>query len=364
MLKFSGNMNTELIIKENKNTEIKDEKKYNLVSDVVQNIFEFLSVDDLTKIRFVNNEWNRKASELIINKIAFGNKNWIKAFGSGVIPETEINKDIESLPKDIVKILLSKCQINPEENKRVYETHVFVWIPKTVVIDEKEENLTIRTEVNLTIKTMGQLIKKMFSSKNKNGYGFLTKPIMDQYGDQPIDKSGWVLLSKNLIPGSGNNTYTQQQELVKNLAEITKIPYEAPQVLPLIIRIFAQYMESNKKIDLVNSNMILFNSNMILIDSDFTIAKSKTIINPETIINCSNAYSHCEESVDGHQTSLKGFNPEEINAFINCSNAYSRCQESVNGHQISLKGLNPGNINAFCTDFDDDDYGVAVQAKF
>ena len=83
-------------------------------------------------------------------KIAFGNDQWIKAFGEGIIPKKDIGKDLEALPKNIEEILESTCPTN--SNKKVKDTHVLVWMPKTLIIDGKEQNLTL--------KTFGQLLKK------------------------------------------------------------------------------------------------------------------------------------------------------------------------------------------------------------
>jgi hypothetical protein len=224
------------------------------VTAIVSSVFVFLMTLGIIHITvgvgylIYKNYYSLGSASKNENKILemiFGNKDWIKVFGPDFIRKEDINKDVESLPKDLEKILFSECQIDPEKKKKVWETHVCVWIPKKVVIDGKK--------VDFTIKTIGQLMKKHFFSETEEGYSYIYSDIMNKYGNKSIDKSGWVLLSKGLIPNSIKKSCNEQKELMNNLTERTKIAYKVSQTLPLIVSIFAEYIKNQA--GLVNNHL-------------------------------------------------------------------------------------------------------------
>jgi hypothetical protein len=234
--------------KENIKSEDKKNNFGDLSSDILLNIFKFLPLDDLEEIRLVSKTWNKKASNrvllqnMIINEIAFGNKNWMKAFGDNFIKKEDVNQDIKYLPKDFVEILLSKCQIDSTKKKRVYNTHLLVWLPKTVIIDGKEVNFILKT------------IEDLASKKSCFNYSFF----MNQYRDKPMDDSGWMLFSKELLPESTCHSYIEQKEIVKKFSDKIGMPYEVPQTLPLIIALSANKIKScqTKKTDKISKGLL------------------------------------------------------------------------------------------------------------
>src|SRR5690606_4098258 len=92
--------------------------------------------------------------------------------------------------------------------KNIRETHVLVRMPK-----------------GLTIKKHGELAKKYFPI-NTDGYRYIWSAIVDELGDKSVDESVWLLMTKDVLQGSRNKSYSQQKNIVAQLAETTGSPYQ------------------------------------------------------------------------------------------------------------------------------------------
>ena len=174
-----------------------------------------------------------------------------------------MQKEFESLPPDIGRLLKSSCPAFP--GKRVIETHMLVTLPK-----------------GFTLNTLGMLAKKYFP-QNPNGYGYIWERILKEHGDRSIDKLTWLLMTKDVLSGSRHRAYAQQQTMVATLATQSHVAYEVPSILEAVACIFAQYFRSS----LIGSNgppTRLFSDN------------------PRT-------YTRCKENVDSYQVVVGGFAP-------------------------------------------------------
>lgn len=158
-----------------------------------------------------------------VEKYAFGQNQWKKYFG-------DIGKE-PPLPKDIYKILKSPCPF--VQGKKVEETHMLVLIPETV------------NGKPLDLNTLGELVK---APKAGNATKYLNKfsSILKLYGNQPVTKSHWVLMTKDVIEGSRNKSYADQQALIANFAQQTGNAYEVPEVLDAATCIFMHYVHSKE----------------------------------------------------------------------------------------------------------------------
>ena len=180
-------------------------------------------------------------------------------------------KEFESLPSDIGRLLKSSCPAFPGKRvmfpgKRVIETHMLVRLPK-----------------GFTLNTLGMLAKKYFP-ETENGYGVCWESILKEHGDRSIDKPTWLLMTKDVLPGSRNKTYAEQQTMVATLARQSHAAYEVPSVLEAVACIFAQYFRSS----LIGSN------------------------NPPTQLfsyNPRRTYTRCKENVESYQVVVGGFAP-------------------------------------------------------
>ena len=90
-------------------------------------------------------------------------------------------------------------------------------------------------------------------------------------------------MTKDVLPGSRNRTYAEQQTIVATLATQSHAAYEVPSILEAVACIFAQYFRSS----LIGSN------------------------GPPTRLFSDNpwTYTRCKENVDGYQVVVGGFAP-------------------------------------------------------
>jgi hypothetical protein len=233
-----------------------------------------------------NKVWSKKAQQKgIINSttqienarrqlfakpaIAFGRGEWIRHIGdSGEIPP---------LPLNIYEILQSPCPFWP--GKRVKDTHILVFIPRTVTRIINGNSVT----TPLTLRTLDELLK---SSNNGTGvgYGYIWDKILQEHGDTPIKESHWVLMTNDVIPGSRNQTYAHQKSLVENAG------YEVPSILDAAASILLEYIRSGRR---------LFSNK------------------PWT-------YTRCQQAVNGYQLVVGGFAPAGLGVdyYDNFGNEY------------------------------------------
>jgi hypothetical protein len=160
------------------------------------------------------------------------------------------------LPPNFSDIWNGPCPIC--SGKKISETHILVYIPAT--IDGKP----------FTLNKLGEIAKRFFP-KNGKGYKYIWSNIVHELGDKPIN-SHWVLMTKDVLPGSRNKSYAEQQKIVAALAEKSLISYEVPETLEAAACILSQYA----------SNIRLFSDK------------------PPT-------YTRCKEKLQGDQVVVGGF---------------------------------------------------------
>jgi F-box-like len=213
--------------------------------EIMHEIFSYLNAEELAKCLQVNKNWKVLANhEALWNaptstlpKNAFGKKQWAKYFG-------DIGK-APPLSKSIHKILKSPCPFWPE--KKVEETHMLVLIPETV--NGKPLNLI----------TLGKLVKapkvvvkyshfQLSLRKRDTQYEYIWDAVINEHGHQTTAKSHWVLMTKDVIKGSRNKSYTDQQALIAAFAKRTEINYEIPNVLDTAICIFMYYIHFGERL--------------------------------------------------------------------------------------------------------------------
>lgn len=234
-----------------------------LPEELILEIFSYLDFATLGRACFVNREWRRIASDETLWKKAevyekaVSSKKWAQWFGEEAVKDEDLEEEWRSLPWNIAGILECRCPIFPE--KKVIDTHMLVRLPKTL-------------NGALTLKSLGELAKKYFPD-NDTGYRIIRSAIIKKQGDKSIDKSQWVLMTKDVLPGSRKKSYNEQKKIIDNLAEKSLISYEVPQTLESVTCIFSQYL---------GSNIRLFNDS------------------PST-------YTRCQENIHGYQMVVGGF---------------------------------------------------------
>jgi hypothetical protein len=193
-----------------------------LPNDVIGKvIFPHLSFSALGTCSLVCRAWKKMAQEHInsfSHPTAFGPKEWFIYFGCR-------STDIPRLPSNIEAILKSPCPFWP--NKKVHETHVLCFIPQTV------------NGKPLNLKLLGKLVQKPLQG-NATKYHYFR---IGKYNDPSAPKSHWALLTREVIEGSRNKPYTQQQALLQ-----AGPSYEVPTLLDATVCIFMEYVRTGTRL--------------------------------------------------------------------------------------------------------------------
>lgn len=135
------------------------------------------------------------------------------------------------LPADIYKILKSPCPFI--EGKRVEETHLLTLIPRTV------------DGVLFTLNNLQRLVKHP-KKGTPAGHWSYCDDVRYEYGSEPLQRSRWVLITKDVIPGSRNKSYGHQDHLLNEHSKKAKVTYNVPLLLEATTIILMEYLRSNK----------------------------------------------------------------------------------------------------------------------
>jgi hypothetical protein len=211
-----------------------------LLSDNVTDIFKNMGLKDLGVCCQVSKNWNRVASDLyfsrntVFNKFAFHPAHWNTYCGEDTVAKEEFENAFKLLPNQIIEILKSPSLTLP--GKWIMDTHMLVWIPETI------------KGKPLTIKSFGELLKeKPEFSNNQTGYRYIQDEILQQEGDKPVE-SCWVLMSTDVLPGSRNKDYTDQQAMIEGLNVNSQHRWRFPKVAEAIVCIAAVYLKSDQRL--------------------------------------------------------------------------------------------------------------------
>ena len=156
--------------------------------------------------------------------IAFGKTDWEKYFG-------EIGEE-PLLPKNVKRILNKSCPFWP--NKKVKETHLLVLIPNTV------------NGQPFTLSFLGELIQcPRAGYKTQFFYG--VSDIKESVRNKSYP-SHWVLMTKDLIPGSTLKGYSPCCELLANYSKKVGLHYELPNLLDAVASILLHYVKTGERL--------------------------------------------------------------------------------------------------------------------
>jgi hypothetical protein len=202
---------------------------------VLLEVFSYLSFATLGPIRLVSKQWKLLADNTIQQKIyreiAFGLDKWAQCCGAHVVKDEEKGKDWSSLPvKEYMEYCRKLKSVFP--GKTAIDRLMLVWLPKTL-------------NGQLTLKSLGELAKKYFS-KSDMGYRYIFPGIVEELGDRTIDQSRWVVMTKDVLPGSRGKSYAEQQAIVAGVAANNLISFEVPGVLESVACILSQFFLDSK----------------------------------------------------------------------------------------------------------------------
>lgn len=192
--------------------------------EILQMVFIKLPPLDLARGTRVCKNWFHVIYDDAIQRAffpagAFGQKEWATYFGDvGEVPP---------LPPNIHQQLNSPCPFEP--TKKVKDTHMLVLIPKSV------------NGRPMTLKTLKELVenpRKGVKSRCEIS-GSLAGPHIESIGKTPLTESTWVLMTRNIIPGSRDLTFLEQIALIPAGTD-----YQVPKFLEAAICIFVQNVSS------------------------------------------------------------------------------------------------------------------------
>ena len=99
----------------------------------------------------------------------------------------------------------------------------------------------------LTLDSLGELIKSP-----QEGYGTKYDYYWDEaskaIGNQSLDRSYWVLMTKDVLPGSRNKIYKNQYALVADHAKRTGLGYKVPGALEAAVVVLLHHVRSGERL--------------------------------------------------------------------------------------------------------------------
>jgi hypothetical protein len=153
--------------------------------------------------------------------MAFGAADWKKYFG-------DVGAELP-LPRNIDAILNGPCPIWP--GKTIEETHVLVLVPGTV------------NKKSFTLDYLEQLIQRSQAGVHATKYCYYTTEAKAQHGSAPAPASHWVLMTRDVVAGTRNKSYADQQKIVARYSG-----YEVPGILDAATAILMWYAKTGNRL--------------------------------------------------------------------------------------------------------------------
>ena len=181
------------------------------------------------------------------NKQAVGRSLWTPFFGNkdpslllGAIGPAAWNRyygnvgKAPSLPAGIGQMLDSPCPF--WDGQQVRDTHLLVLIPKHV------------SDQVLTLNYLGELIQSPQEGGHATEYIYYPDYVRETIGSQASGSSHWVLMTKDVLPGSRNKSYQDQCALLAAHAKRTGLGYKVPGALEAAVVMLLHYVRSGERL--------------------------------------------------------------------------------------------------------------------
>jgi hypothetical protein len=141
--------------------------------------------------------------------MTFGKKGWNKYYG-------EVGEE-PALPDNIEAILDASCSFWPDQ--KVKDTHLLVLVPAKV------------NGQPFSLDRLRDLIQRPNDSGHKTQYRWYASGVEERFGATSPAASYWLLMTRDVLPGSRDKTYANQKKLIADHARDTSLPYELPKAL-------------------------------------------------------------------------------------------------------------------------------------
>lgn len=205
----------------------------NFPDEALANIFSHLGEpSDLKNVRLGCKKWSRVVSKKDVKK-ATEDAILAEAFGAKQWEELGVNVEDVPLPHNIDKILDSHCPIWEQKlGNEKNEDDFAVKVPKKV----KDTHILILMPCGLTLKRLGDLAEEYFPDIST----YIEKSD-DIETEVPIKKSYWLLIAKDVLPGSKQKSNILLDDFVFDFAKKAQIDYKIPRALEVAVCIFSKY---------------------------------------------------------------------------------------------------------------------------
>jgi hypothetical protein len=201
----------------------------------LQHIMSFLDLQSLGRCCIVSKTWKRAVDDapelwksIIYRQLAFGNDKWAQCISPDVIKDEPVGEDFATLPwREVIADFRNIKKVFP--GRKATDCLMLVRLPKTF-------------NGHLCFNCLDLFARHRFRLSD-DGYKLITE-FRGLHGNRSIEKSYWVLMTKDVLPGSRNQSYNTQHQMVANLAQQSLVGYRVPVALEAITCIFSQYFGS------------------------------------------------------------------------------------------------------------------------
>ncbi|MHA7877472.1 MAG: tetratricopeptide repeat protein [Bacteroidota bacterium] len=164
---------------------------------------------------------------------AFGAQAWQAHFGVDVGAEPALPDDIVSILNEEAPFMLDR-ETSPQ---RVGANHLLTLIPSHVTLSDGRR-------VPFTLDQLGELVKERYFPNNAEGYGWYNTAVRTQFGAESPNRSYWLLMTCDILQGTRDKAYADQQEVVK---QYSSQGWELPSGLEAATSILACYAQSGNR---------------------------------------------------------------------------------------------------------------------
>lgn len=215
-----------------------------LPNELLYHIFSFLNdLKSLSNITLTCKNWNKIAKvettpslwkRAVYQELTFSNKSWAAIFGKDVIKQEKIDEDFDSLDiKEFVSTYRSIKSVYRIEKPR--EALLTVRIPKSL-------------NGGLNLDSLIDISKKFFLVSDVYGHrGLNCYQLAAHLRQIPIKKSYWVVMTKQLLPGTVKKTYHEQKELIDSLSKTDLKGFRVAKVIEVATSILAYHSQKQLK---------------------------------------------------------------------------------------------------------------------
>ena len=152
-------------------------------------------------------------NQMPLQTIVFGNRQWAELGGQELIADQDPNEELYDLPDN-------------------YDKYFAEQFPGK----KMEDTLLVRVLKTHTLDNLGAIAKNCMKTQTENGYGFFLPP--DQ--QEPIPRSYWIIVPKELTPGTRGKKYVEQCRIV------TEQGLEVPKLVEVVAAMVAHFSLARK----------------------------------------------------------------------------------------------------------------------